>query len=435
MMKSRRLHFAIALALSLSVAMPLVTEVVVGGSAGAATSTVSTIPAPPGLPAFYSQPKPLPRKFGQLIKFQVAPQQPLTNATSYQVMYTGVGHSGRSTAVTGLVVVPDGTAPAGGWPVIAWGHGTNGMADICAPSLQSDGEIPGLATLINDGYAVVASDYQGEGTRRLMPYIVGAAAAGDTIRIVSAAHSLPGVTLSNQYVVWGHSEGGQTAMFSLYGSSYYKNIADTNLQEMGVVAGAPPALFSELYNFLVSSPYDYYLLMVAGSYQSYYGKKMAPVTSIMSKAGRSLLPALDQGCSDYVQNAVNAAIAASPGSTFASFITTNPYSVPAWKTLLDENDPAQFSAPSSVPLLMIQGGDDAQIPPALGQYLQGHECSIGQESQRWQYSGQSHAGVITPSLGDMMTWIGDRFAGGTLPDPYVPTAGGDSSIVVTQAHC
>ena len=429
------LRIAVTVALSLSVATPLVTEVVAGGSAGAATSTASTIPAPPGLPAFYSVPKPLPRTFGQLIKSQVAPQQPLSNATSYQVMYTGAGAKGKSVAVTGLVVVPDGTPPAGGWPVVAWGHGTNGMADTCAPSLQSDGAIPGLSNLIDAGFAVVSSDYQGEGTPGLMPYIVGAAAAGDTIRIVSAAHSIPGVSLSNQYVVWGHSEGGQTAMFSLYGSSYYTNIADKNLQEVGVVAGAPPALFSALYAFLVSSPYDYYLLMVAGSYQSYYGKKAAPVSSIMSKAGKKLLPVLDQGCSAYVKSAVDAAIAAVPGSTFASFVTTNPYSVPAWKTLLDENDPAQFTTPSSVPLLMIQGGSDAQIPAGLGQYLQGHECSIGQQSQRWEYSGQSHAGVITPSYGDMLTWIGDRFAGGTLPDPYVPTAGGDSTITITQTHC
>jgi hypothetical protein len=144
---------------------------------------------------------------------------------------------------------------------------------------------------------------------------------------------------------------------------------------------------------------------------------------------------LDQGCTAYVKSAVDAAIAAVPGSTFASFVTTNPYSVPAWKTLLDESDPAQITTPSSVPLLMIQGGSDAQIPAGLGQYLQSHECSIGQLSQRWEYSGQSHAGVISPSYGDMLTWIGDRFAGRTLPDPYVPTAGGDSSITITQTHC
>ena len=45
--------------------------------------------------------------------------------------------------MTGMVAVPNGTAPAGGWPVVTWGHGTNGMADVCAPSLQGSSQVPG----------------------------------------------------------------------------------------------------------------------------------------------------------------------------------------------------------------------------------------------------------------------------------------------------
>ena len=49
--------------------------------------------------------------------------------------------------------------------------------------------------------------------------------------------------------------------------------------------------------------------------------------------------------------------------------------------------------------------------------------------QRWIYPGQSHSGVITPSAGDMIHWISDRFAGGANPDPYKPT--GPSDIQIT----
>ena len=45
--------------------------------------------------------------------------------------------------------------------------------------------------------------------------------------------------------------------------------------------------------------------------------------------------------------------------------------------------------------------------------------------QRWVYPGQSHAGVIGPSAGDMTHWIADRFANGANPDPYVPTGQSD----------
>ena len=51
------------------------------------------------------------------------------------------------------------------------------------------------------------------------------------------------------------------------------------------------------------------------------------------------------------------------------------------------------------------------------------------------YSGQSHAGVIGPSFTDMLHWIGDRFTTTSAVDPYVPTAGGNSTIVITQSTC
>src|SRR6202043_778109 len=104
-----------------------------------------------------------------------------------RVLYGSRTVHNQPTPVPGVIIVPKGPAPAGGWPVVTWGHGTNGMADICAPSLAGSSQIPGVNQLVAGGYAVAASDYQGEGTPGLMPYIVGASAAEDTVMIVQAA--------------------------------------------------------------------------------------------------------------------------------------------------------------------------------------------------------------------------------------------------------
>ena len=111
----------------------------------------------------------------------------------------------------------------------------------------------------------------------------------------------------------------------------------------------------------------------------------------------------------------------------------DPYTVPAWKKLLNENDPGQFTTASSVPLLIIQGGADEQIPVVTTSILYTHLCGLGQVAQRWIYPGQSHAGVIAPSFNDMVQWISDRFAGGPNPDPYVPT--GAPGIVPAVQTC
>jgi dipeptidyl aminopeptidase/acylaminoacyl peptidase len=130
--------------------------------------------------------------------------------------------------------------------------------------------------------------------------------------------------------------------------------------------------------------------------------------------GLSLLPDLDKGCSDYVSRVIDK-------YAISQITTGDPFTVPAWKTLLAENDPENFSSASSVPLLMIQGGDDEQIPVGSTQLLAQHLCGVGQDLERWIYPGQSHAGVIGPSFGDMAHWIKDRFAGVADPDSYAPT--------------
>ena len=380
------------------------------GSSPSSSGSRAPIPAPPGLPSFYSVPQPLPKTgAGTLLKSEriVVPD---LHGTAYRVMYLSESVNGKPVPVTGLVVVPDRPAPAGGYPVVTWGHGTNGMADQCAPSLAPSSDVPLANDLLDQGWAVTASDYQGEGTPGLLPYLVGVSAARNTIDIVRAAQHLAAAHASDNYVVWGHSEGGQTAMFALHiGSSY---APDLHLK--GVVAGAPPSQFYAIYQFLQTSPYRYYLFMAAGGFNAAYGNKAAPLDQVLTPLGIKLLPALDKGCSDYVAQVTSK-------YTLSQLTKGDPFDLPTWKPLLNANDPGTFTTASPAPLLIIQGGSDEQIPVVSTALLATHLCTLGQDLERWIYPGQSHAGVIAPSANDMIHWIADRFAGGPDPDSYAPT--------------
>jgi pimeloyl-ACP methyl ester carboxylesterase len=386
-----------------------------GGSSGASSSTTSTkntttsiVPAPKNLPAFYSFSEPIPPKPGTLVK-SAAFAAPNVKGTVYRVLYTSTTVHNAPTPVTGLVFVPKTPAPAGGYPVVSWGHGTNGMADSCAPSLGPDGAVPLVNMLLDKGWVVTASDYQGEGTPGLLPYIAGDSAARNTIDIVRAARNLPAAHASANYVVWGHSEGGQTAMYALHNGPAYA----PELHMKGVVAGAPPSQFFAIYSFLKTSPFRYYLLMAAGGLNAAYGDAAAPLDQVLSPAGVALIPELDKGCAGYLSDKFG-------NVDIATVTKTDPFTVPLWKKILEANDPGTFATKSSVPLLMIQGGNDEQIPVASTQILADHLCGLHQDLERWVYPGQSHAGVIGPSAGDMIHWITDRFAGGANPDPYAP---------------
>ena len=374
--------------------------------------TKPDIPAPKGLPAFYSVPQPLPTKAGTLLKSAEVPVTGL-HGTMLRVMYVSQSVQNQPVAVSGLLAIPSGKPPAGGFPVVSWGHGTDGMADQCAPSLDPSANVALANVLLDHGWVVTATDYLGEGTPGLHPYIAGISSARNAIDIVRAARELPAAHASDRYVMWGHSQGGHTAMFTLsIGQDYAKE-----LKLEGVVAGAPPSQFFALYEYLKGSPFRHYLLMAAGGINAAYGDE-APLDAVLTPAGVELTAVLEKGCSGYVAEQV-------ADVNIDSIVKADPFTVPSWKKVLNANDPGKFTTASPVPLLIIQGGSDEQIPPVSTQILATHLCDIGQNLERWIYPGQSHSGVIGPSAGDMTQWITNRFAGVSNPDPYKPVGQAD----------
>lgn len=383
---------------------------------GVTPGLANAAPAPDGLPAFYKTPSLAGKKAGTLLKSQKV-AAPSVDGTVYRVMYVSETVSGQATAVTGLVVVPKTAAPKSGYPVVSWGHGTNGMTDECAPSLEPS-KIDSLANgLLANNWVITASDYQGEGTPGLHPYLAGVVAAQNTIDIVRAAEQLPSVDVSKNYVVWGHSQGGQTAM-------YAHNIAPKYAPELnlkGVVAGAPPSQFDLIYDYLKTSKYRYYLLMSAGGLNAAYGDKAAPLDKVLTPEGIALLDELDKGCSDYLSKTLGAV-------SIDETNLANPFDVPEWKKLFLANDPKNFTSTNDIPLLIIHGGADEQIPTVSSQLLTTKLCGLGQGMQRWVYPGQSHSGVIATSATDMINWMKARFAGGPVSADSAPSGQTDTEV-------
>jgi hypothetical protein len=203
------------------------------------------------------------------------------------------------------------------------------------------------------------------------------------------------------------------------------NIADTwapELHLMGVVAGAPPSQLLLFNTALQNSPFRYYLLMAAAGFNAAYGDTGAPLDQVLTPLGIQKLSLVDQGCTGTIA-------AGTQGINFSDIEKADPASVPAWHDLLVANDPGRFTKAAPEPLLIIQGGADEQIPVVSTQILFGQLCTLGQGTQRWIYPGQSHAGVIGPSLNDMLAWIADRFASKAAPS-VTPT--GQTDVQTTE---
>jgi fermentation-respiration switch protein FrsA (DUF1100 family) len=132
-------------------------------------------------------------------------------ARVWRILYTTTLDDNAPAIASGLVIVSK-DLPPGPRPVIAWAHGTTGVATRCAPSLLpsrgNEDVIPGLHRVIADGWILVASDYAGLGTQGPHPYLIGQGEARSVLDSVRAARQLPQLSLRRETVVWGHSQGG-----------------------------------------------------------------------------------------------------------------------------------------------------------------------------------------------------------------------------------
>jgi hypothetical protein len=148
------------------------------------------------------------------------------------------GDTGSPTVVSGTVFTPAGHPPDGGWPVVAFGHGTTGIQEPCAPSLSDSllGQTTAVVGLIKKGYAVAFADYQGLGSSGVHPYTDARTAGLNMIDSVRALrHTFKDV--STRWAAFGGSQGGGAAWAADEQGRTYA----PELELVGAVAISPAA--------------------------------------------------------------------------------------------------------------------------------------------------------------------------------------------------
>lgn len=138
---------------------------------------------------------------------------------SWRVSFDSSTVTGQANRQTGLVHLPHGRPPRGGWPVVTYGHMTTGGSDRSAPSLataehpevrrmtQGDAYV---SRLVEAGVAVLRPDYEGIGSPGPHPYLIGASLANSVCDLLVAAHAE--WPLAKRWVSAGHSEGAVAAL-------------------------------------------------------------------------------------------------------------------------------------------------------------------------------------------------------------------------------
>ena len=341
----------------------------------------------------YEAPSPIPDlAHGHLIRFQRVDKGYAGGGPTYRVMYSSRSAGDQPIVVTGTVHVPAGAAPAGGWPTVTWGHGTTGTADQCAVS-KSLNYASAAEPMVDQGYVIASTDYEGLGTPGLHPYLVGPSEGRGMLDIVRAAGQLPGVALDGRFAAWGHSQGGHAAAFA-------HELAATWTPELHLVATvaiAPPAQMRVIIPAVAAMKNKTFAVMdIAGTAAAYPD---VDLNKLMTPDAIAKLDVLETGCS----SAVGAAFAAGdpllqPGAAAS----------PELLRRLDESEPGTVKADS--PVLIVAGDQDTTVPPVLNAALKKSWCGIGQNTTRWLVPGATHVTVLGTAP-RMIAWTVARFAG------------------------
>lgn len=330
------------------------------------------------------------------------------DASSYRVLYRSKGIHDEPIAVSGVVIVPHGPAPHDVRPVVAWAHPTTGVDPHCAPSvaLSLFHQIQGLNEMLARGYVVVATDYPGLGTPGPHPYLVGTSEGRAVLDSVRAAREVPGVGPVRDFAVWGHSQGGQAALFTGLMAKTYA----PDLHLVGVAAAAPAtdlrALMSDDFDTAGGKNIT---AMTLWSWSQVFD---LPLDQLVTPAAMPTVERLSRQCIESVFDLIIRRQEEKPLET--SFLTVdNISSIEPWRSLLAQNTPGVL--PRDVPVFLVQGTTDNVVVPKVTYEYTHRLCEAGSSVRLVTLPGVGHAFIARDAAPAAIDWMANRFTG--LPAP------------------
>ncbi len=372
-----------------------------------ATAHAAALRKAPKGAAFYTPPK-LPKgKHGTLIWAQRISSGPayLSSASAtYRVLFTTETLGGKRVGASGLVSLPKGKAPRGGWKTITWAHGTTGTADVCAPSRVTNADSikpyvdyvnPQLNGWLKAGYAIARADYEGLGVPGAHPYLVGGSEGRSVLDVVRAARGLD-TRISRTFAIAGHSQGGHAALFAGGLRSW-----TPELQLRGVASYAPASHLKEQAALLPALTTPSALsglaaLIIEGA--SSTTTKLDP-GRLLSDAALARYPQVDTKCLDRL------GLADSLGGLAPSTLLRTGADLTDLGRAFGEMNPALRIR---VPVLMLQGLADTTVFPNFTNDLDKELVAKGDAVTYKTYPGVTHGGIVQAANADATAFLKAR---------------------------
>ncbi|WP_294534820.1 alpha/beta fold hydrolase [uncultured Rhodoblastus sp.] len=400
--------------------------------------------AAPSIPAFYENAAKIKPdgELGQIVS-EAEIATPVAGARAWRIAYVSSDVAGRKTLSTGLVVAPAGAPPAGGRPIMAWAHGTTGSAQNCGPSQVTnpaqdlneyflmDGDswtdygLPGLRALIDEGYVVVGTDYQGLGGGGRHQYAVAATQARDVIDSIRAVRSMKAAGAGGKAIVYGWSQGGGATLAAASLPDYIAKAgpASEPVEVVGFVGLAPfdlagmaagkaldPSAADKAMGGLAAGFSDNIFNFTHFAMAIWGTRAAFPELDLNDVFTDEGVRALDRVFSNKCMHAGADTLNYAYGAQFRSLLNPAVRNAEAWIRALVRGSVAPVKPVA--PVVIYWGTKDTVVPPVMGKLYQEQMCKLGGNVERVQLPGeQTHFSTPGAAAPLFLPWVKDRFAG------------------------
>lgn len=321
---------------------------------------------------------------------------------AYRILYATTDVHGKPAVSTGAIFLPRRPAPKGGYPVVAWAHGTTGIGDDCTPSAlpRSERDTTYLGHWLDQGYAIVATDYAGLGTPGMMSYLSGDVEAHSIVDSVKAAHQT-GLPLAKKWAIVGQSQGAGAALNAARRATQYSR--GSGLDYRGVVATGTPANIELIVGQAGPGFPPVVLPDALTAYAAYILTGFADarpdlkVTSTLTPRGREVLKKAATLCYYDLADALD-------GEKISSWFSRPLSSIPGVQAALVKYMSTPYSGYDR-PIFLGQGLVDTDVPVVSAASLYAQMLAAGQPVEFHLYPSKDHSGTVLASMPDSTPFL------------------------------
>ena len=326
----------------------------------------------------------------------------------YKILYSTPDLSGQLSAASGLLVIPEGSAPEA-YPMVSYQHGTNTSRTDVPSQMQSPDALVSGGFYGASGYIVAAADYLGLGdSPGVHPYLnakTEASASADMIHAARNALATLNVAYSDKLFLAGYSQGGHATM------ALHQHLQMDLGSEYRVTASAPMAGPFDLSVTSFKSAFDHpsensslYTAYIARSMNAVYGNVYNSPSEIFQSPYDQTVDGIFDGTHSNSQ--VVQALPASPQLLFRPEFLNALANDPNHPLNRDLRDNDVYDWKPDAPVALVQSSADQDVPYHNAELTYDRMTALGANVELVDLGTQyTHAQAAGPAIYLTLQWF------------------------------